>query len=170
MNPSIHKLGLDRCPRCDYSLEGLPDHHVCPECGLKYDKSMETYGRSNRWLRLAAVVVLLGNCIWIGFGTALLYQATPVRAILCSAFFLALTLLFVWQAFTWPPRMTALLWQGGIALVGHQRTPEYFTWDRIGAVTLSKVNGRIRLVSPGGITLASVPYEFFGRYRNADNN
>jgi hypothetical protein len=29
-----HRLSV--CPRCDYSLEGLPDCGICPECGQSY--------------------------------------------------------------------------------------------------------------------------------------
>ena len=33
---------LDVCPRCFYSLKGLPTTYKCPECGLRYDE----YSRS----------------------------------------------------------------------------------------------------------------------------
>src|SRR5437762_1422152 len=32
-------LQLTFCPRCDYSLQGLPREGVCPECGRAYDQS-----------------------------------------------------------------------------------------------------------------------------------
>jgi hypothetical protein len=31
---------VDECPECGYSLTGLPDQGVCPECGHDYDQSM----------------------------------------------------------------------------------------------------------------------------------
>jgi hypothetical protein len=32
-------LRLTQCPRCDYSLQGLPAEGICPECGTRYDQS-----------------------------------------------------------------------------------------------------------------------------------
>lgn len=31
-------LELTQCPNCDYSLTGLPEEGVCPECGSRYDQ------------------------------------------------------------------------------------------------------------------------------------
>ncbi len=46
-------LRLRRCPVCDYSLDGLPRRHRCPECAFEYDESMFSLRaselRSRKW-------------------------------------------------------------------------------------------------------------------------
>ncbi len=46
MNKSDQQVGgqpLTQCPMCAYSLTGLPENHVCPECGFAYDESMRIW-------------------------------------------------------------------------------------------------------------------------------
>ncbi len=31
------RISLEACPKCAYSLQGLPGEHRCPECGFAYD-------------------------------------------------------------------------------------------------------------------------------------
>jgi hypothetical protein len=38
------------CIHCGYDLNGLPDHHKCPECGLPYNwTTIEEYRRNPKW-------------------------------------------------------------------------------------------------------------------------
>jgi hypothetical protein len=37
---------ITACPRCGYSLEGLPDEHACPECGLRYHRQAVAVAQS----------------------------------------------------------------------------------------------------------------------------
>jgi hypothetical protein len=38
------------CIHCGYSVEGLPDHHLCPECGRKYSLELiRVYQQDPRW-------------------------------------------------------------------------------------------------------------------------
>lgn len=44
-------LRLDRCPDCGYSLCGLPEQGLCPECGFEYNDEMIVlygWGTGNR--------------------------------------------------------------------------------------------------------------------------
>ncbi len=47
------------CPRCSYSLRGLPETHACPECGLGYDdRSRSWWTRGSRSYWIAAAILL----------------------------------------------------------------------------------------------------------------
>jgi hypothetical protein len=73
-------LALKQCPRCDYSLTGLPEEGICPECGQPYDRrfmvlfgdargrfsGMHNAGR--RGLALHAVwLVVFSIMMWFSF-------------------------------------------------------------------------------------------------------
>ncbi len=56
-----------RCPRCNYSLRGLPATHACPECGLRFDDHCERYPVTN----LKRSLLVYGACMMGGAGPAL---------------------------------------------------------------------------------------------------
>lgn len=47
-----------QCPRCQYSLRGLPVNHACPECGLRFDDRCELYRLTNAKQVLAVWIVI----------------------------------------------------------------------------------------------------------------
>lgn len=50
-----------RCPRCQYSLRGLPTNHACPECGLAFDERCLLYRVTNPKQLLAFWLMILGG-------------------------------------------------------------------------------------------------------------
>ena len=50
-----------KCPRCEYSLRGLPANHVCPECGLAFDERCELYRATNPKQILFVWVAIFGG-------------------------------------------------------------------------------------------------------------
>jgi hypothetical protein len=47
--PTSEELPLKECPFCDYSLEGLPVQHKCPECGREGDRRWKLFGSRLGW-------------------------------------------------------------------------------------------------------------------------
>lgn len=56
---------MNLCSRCSYSLEGLPEDHVCPECGLAYHGEtlrLEFKSHSDSWKTIA---ITAASTSWI---------------------------------------------------------------------------------------------------------
>lgn len=90
---------LNECPFCDYSLEGLPVQHKCPECGREYDRRWRVFGNRPRWhylgrkrrgFEFVQIVYFAFVWLWIGFfmvGRFSGFWGVSLR--LCCLFFLA---------------------------------------------------------------------------------
>ena len=62
---------MNQCPRCSYSLEGLPEVHACPECGLQYNGEttyLELKPSKTSWKGIAVVAVVTS---WLAFDTGM---------------------------------------------------------------------------------------------------
>ena len=60
-DPSAAQPVFKKCPRCEYSLRGLPANHVCPECGLAFDERCELYRVINPKQILLVWVAIFGG-------------------------------------------------------------------------------------------------------------
>ncbi len=69
---------IERCPKCDYPLTGLPPNHACPECGCAYEAGMfQLYGWSLAGFGLSkrgvatgggVLIVIAASSPLLGFG------------------------------------------------------------------------------------------------------
>ena len=134
--PVARKL-LEHCPRCRYALEGLPEEHRCPECGLGIDRQWHVFGGRAVWhtnmralvvftlgilvlgaVLSAAMLILKGDSSILGWSGAGLYVFVLIP--LLAWFFVARPAGFVGVG----PR--------GVAVYRGRGKVEEFGWDRIG--------------------------------------
>jgi uncharacterized protein (DUF983 family) len=94
---------ITACPRCGYSLEGLPDEHACPECGLPYHRQAVAIKQTRNtawaiasWIPVAffaavnavkgeplfAVLMLMG--VVVGVAAMLWRRQAPTNMVLVS--------------------------------------------------------------------------------------
>jgi len=70
---------LERCPFCDYSLEGLPTEHRCPECGRPFDRRWRVFGGRRYWPLMSGwekLRFVFDMTIWLGL--ALFFCVLPL--------------------------------------------------------------------------------------------
>lgn len=140
---------LTTCPRCDYSLEGLPAAHACPECGLRYDEHsfvhVERRGRG----------VAVGFAVWISLfqlGKEVIRFQKGAGSFDWSALAIAVG---VWALCGWyivRTRRGALriaVLPEGILLHAPPRRPQLVRWSLIDAVEAGGPGNRhVRIFGP----------------------
>jgi hypothetical protein len=116
---------LEHCPFCDYALEGLPEKHVCPECGQPFDRRWVVFGGKSAWRTAKQEWRILGGIVWgvmlLGWAYVL-WGASGVHAVFvwgCWVALLSQGVLFV----NYRPKRFVAVGPAGIAL-GDRRTRE----------------------------------------------
>ena len=155
---------LDRCPVCDYSLQGLPDRHVCPECGVAYDKQVQVVMASSY---ASALYGILGAClVCAGVLTTWIWRhGYWLIAGLCHCAlggrFLMIALKHAQQ------RNKAILSSWGVMFVGGQLQHRLHLWEDVGQVAWSPARMGVVLSPPDSTNPVAIPTDFFGSRRRA---
>lgn len=135
---------LEHCPRCDYSLEGLPAAHACPECGLRYDEhSFVHEQRPDRVMSIAMGGVLLAGAV-----TFFKASSDPSRAPLASLLLLAigglllLSIILVVRAHRRGNHLVAVT-PDGVFIREANGAANLFSWDMIDLVHVGGLGGKV---------------------------
>lgn len=146
---------IDRCPRCCYSLRGLPTVHRCPECGLQCDSDAVVFREPRiAWVCVASLTA--GLLLWravstfAGIGRSWDWWAnTPLVALLA---------VLIW----WLTRQRHMVIVSPryLQIHGRSSTPEIFAIEDIGDAHWSYVTGTISISDRFGDTNVTIPSRF----------
>ena len=156
----MHKAAdiFETCPICEYSLYALPNVRRCPQCGFQYDRDMQVIRQSSRHAVLAlalAVVPLTCGVAAILSGKAVnLLQVLEIVGLAAAGF-------IAWRVIL-GHRNKAILWPGGIVLIGRARKPERFSWKQVHRINYAWFGGAAQLIANCGTTIANIEQDFFG--------
>lgn len=137
---------LNNCPFCDYSLEGLPVEHTCPECGRAFDRRWRVFGHRRRWERLsrgwrvAAVGGLALAPIYLVFG----FLRWPHVMDWTSYVVVGIYLIYVARRLFAIPASFIIV--GSNAVASFDRGKMKLQWYPLDQVTEAEVDFRDRLV------------------------
>jgi hypothetical protein len=161
---------LERCPFCEYRLDGMPVERRCPECGRPVDRRWRVFGRLPLWhcfsrgWRLGCVVVLIGLAALVGNGL----RGSALH--LAEWLFLAMAILCVASciySLLRRPRLFVAVGPGGVG-VYHRHDRRWPCWEHyaLDGIRRAKADmlGRIWVVLKDrkiklGFGLATAPSE-----------
>lgn len=151
------------CQRCGYTLTGLPESHVCPECGLPYDPHslfLRLGGRSNAGQNAVGALILGVWFVYLGISEKASGDYLP-----CAVPLLIFCLFAVrrWCRTAGTGR-TLTIDRRGVQFAHPDLKPELIPWSRIGSAEISWVTGRLCLRDTRGRKVLRCRYYQLGSY------
>ena len=142
---------IGTCPRCGYSLSGLPSEHTCPECAFEYELDAIVIQEQRRsWKSIAVAnggTVVLGAALWVWIGSAL------VLVFATAGFIIEL-----WR-YRRPRRMVAVS-RSGIRMIGRDGEEQVLPSGDVGHVEWRLTTGQILIYRPDGSLLYTIESSF----------
>lgn len=152
------------CPRCDYDLTGLPDEHICPECGFAYDKHAISIRLSARKeYRKALVFGVIYMLFWVGL-RQLGSFAVPVGVLFGFVIVFLVMLLFqFWKYRTVADRM--ILTREGFMFHSPTGTTPPVPWSEVKSARCSWWDGQLRIDRPNHYEPLTISHRSVGGVR-----
>ena len=134
--PVARKL-LEHCPRCRYALEGLPNEHRCPECGLWIDRRWQVFGGRAIWhTNMRALVAFLLGFLVLGAVLSVALLILKADFSIMGWWGPGLYALIIIPGFCWffvvKPSGFVAVGPRGVAVNRGRGKVEEYTWERIG--------------------------------------
>lgn len=149
---------LELCPVCCYCLEGLPDNHICPECGFEYDRRMKVFDQS------PALAILLGTFIALTL-LLTLYDQTKLGTASGILGLIGMLYWSIWYVsrYSIKKRNRGVVGPHAIYLISDGSILHKFKCDEISSIKVKARSGEIMLF--GFRDAYQVGDEFFGSHK-----
>lgn len=153
---------IDSCPVCRYSLTGLPDEHVCPECGFAYERdAILVEEHSYTWKSYAAVA-----CVPILFVVCISLLSGRLGGLLPASFMIPTSLVAgLWRARR--PKNAGLVSRTSLRIFRRGVVQRQIPLAVIRNAKWSFVTGTIDITGTDGETILAVPNRFLLTNRRA---
>lgn len=144
-----------RCYLCGYDLQGLPDDHACPECGLPRERRAKLFHEGHGLSRGVTILVLVG---WFSFALGLLSWTSPwlmFGALVASiASFMAAYIAHKRRR-NELPRVRVIVLSTGVVVLDRPQSWRFHAWTDIGGVKRVVWNGGVVLFNGKGRSIES---------------
>lgn len=152
------------CPQCTYNLTGLPEEHVCPECGFEYDRHATIiHFQQKKHLYIALIAGMANGLLvvfWIHHGNVLprgVEYVVSVLIILLSLFFHSWRIKKVTDQ---PAR--CIMTKRSVQIEHYKFGVKEIDWKDIEIASYSWINGRFRIIGNNGEELFNRWYGSLG--------
>jgi len=156
---------LAECPVCDYALQGLPVEHLCPECGLAFDRRWWVYGGpgvSREWSRSARAFQIVTAIACVIVICLFLIKQLPMSAILVGVSMVILAAVGLAYLFsTYRPRRFIALGPAALVVFHGPKRIEHFPWSTI-SHPRADMHHKCVVFESAGKTIRVKGYDFFG--------
>lgn len=143
------------CPQCAYNLAGLPEEHVCPECGFEYDRHATIINFQQKKHLYIALIVGMANGLlavfWINRGDFLSRGAGYVVGTLIVLFTLCFHSWRIKKVTDKPAR--CVLTKRSVKIEHYKFGEKIIDWKDIECASYSWINGKFRIKSNYGVDL-----------------
>ena len=150
---------IETCPACGYSLVGLPDDYVCPECGSDYERDSIVVAQ---W-RLGWKMIGLATTVCIAFVTAvrwgssgLWYSLPPFVLLLGGS---------LWRLCT--PRIIFVVSRRRVQILSDGKREREYSMALIGGAKWDRTTGEVEVVRSDGSVWFRIPPGSFWSHRRA---
>ncbi len=159
---------MNQCPRCSYTLEGLPENHVCPECGLVYHgetiyfrlaRSRFTWSQYAFVLAVSSLVILEIDLLDEPFRVPAMWLWVLIVPVLGA-------MSVVWSKND--PGGEFVVDRIGVRLRRPRLGTETIEMADIGRAKCSKWTGNLILLGENGQKLRSIPCAYLGGLKSVE--